>query len=237
MRKLLSLIFMLAGACSGILAEEYKPMLNEGKSWTVLHIHFVNVEERINYTVSGDTVVDGRACKRIIVEHPESNYRYATAAYEEDQKLYSYGLSEDGKPVLLLDFSKNVGDELFDGGDKVKSVDYITVNGVTRKRIIFDVRGGETACWVEGVGSNYDYWIGGFTKPTDGSVYYLLECRENGELVFSQSDFGVTMSIDDVRQDNKAKKDNARYSLGGVRLSSAANSPVYIQGGKKYVKR
>lgn len=237
MRKLLSLIFMLAVAYSGISAEEYKPMLTEGKSWTVLHIHFVNVEELITYTVSGDTVVDGRTCKRIIVEYPKSNYKFATAAYEEGEKLYSYGLSEDGKPVLLIDFSKNVGDERFEGGDKVESVDYITVNGVTRKRIIFDVYNGETACWVEGIGTNYDYWIGGFTQPTDGSVYYLLECRENGELVFSQSDFGVTLSLGSVRQDKKVSKGDTKYSLGGIRLGSASNCPVYIQGGKKYMNR
>lgn len=228
---------MLVGACSGILAEEYKPMLMEGKSWTVWHLYHVNKEETLTYTVSGDTIVDGRTCKRIIVEPLEKDYKYSVAAYEEDGKLYAYQFSSDGKPVLLLDFSKNVGDEQFYRGNKVESVDYITVNGVTRKRILFASSHSETPCWVEGIGANYDCWATNIARPSNGSVYYLLECRENGELVFSQSDFGVTMSVGSVRQDNKAKKDGAKYSLGGIRLSSASNCPVYIQGGKKYVNR
>ena len=237
--KKLFLMFALLCAMSAN-AYEYIPMLTNGKSWTVAYVLYFSMESRVIYTVTGDTLVNGRQCKKIHVENQLYNSQYDIAAYEENQKLYSYEYSEGDDPLLLLDFNRHVGDYIIstnDGewGAQVTKVDYITVNGITRKRIVFGDDGVDVPCWVEGVGANFDCFASPYQRPTNGSFYYLLECRDNGKLIFSQSDFDIPLSVDNVTND--VKESNSKiYSQDGVRLNKIPDKGIYIKDGKKIAR-
>lgn len=245
MKKLISLTllsFLCLNSVNVLAGEnessEYKPMLTEGKTWKVLAERELNSDYYITYTVSGDTVVGGRTCKRILVDNGTTTP--AIAAYEEDKKLYCY-LFEGDKPRLMLDFGLEKGDIAYDyrptgGVLYVTDVDYIRVNGIERKRIkIVDSNNSRTIYWVEGIGINQDNWMDTTIAVVDGESHYLQECYENGRLIFKASDFDVANSIEDIS--TFCIKNECKYSLTGIRLGSASNCPVYIQGGKKYVNR
>lgn len=208
-------------------------MLTEGKSWKVLHVQIASHSpySTCTYTVSGDTIVNGQTCKRILVK--EKMYEYALAAYEENGKVYR---RFDDVTALLMDFNKNEGDyfwEIFDGYqntiDKVEKVDYVTVDGTLRKRIKFN----NNVCWVEGIGSSEDNWPG--LGEGTGFCEYLLECYDNGKLIFKQEDFGVPLSVSSITP-NEKKNNQEIYSISGMRLKEAPGQGVYIRDGKKMVK-
>ena len=141
---------------------------------------------------------------------------------------------DSGKPSLLLDMAVNAGDDVLGYGEGGNTtVDEITVKGVNRKRIVIESPGNETVCWVEGIGSNIDTWIYGPEKVI-GMTSYLIECYDNDELIFSQSDFGVTLGVNAATQDRK--KDGMMYSISGMKLKEAPANGMYIMDGKKVAK-
>lgn len=161
MKRILPVIFMLITSIT-VFAQEDTRMLKEGRSWKVLEM-FCDRPKYETYTVSGDTVINGKTWKKILKDYQKDDHKssYTTAAYEEGGKLY--GLWGDN-PFLMLDFNKQKGDYLYEGvtyGPVVTDVDYITVNGVTRKRITFsDFGEDEYLCWVEGIGATMAIWSG-----------------------------------------------------------------------------
>lgn len=235
MKRILPVIFMLITSIT-VFAQEDTRMLKEGRSWKVLEM-FCDRPKYETYTVSGDTVINGKTWKKILIDYQRNDHKssYTTAAYEEDGKLY--GLLGDDDPFLMLDFNKQKGDYLYEGvtyGPVVTDVDYITVNGVTRKRITFSDPGdGEYLCWVEGMGATMGIWSG--FLPASSHMEYFLECYDDGKLTFSYSDFGRPMSVDGVSQD-KTKKSGEKYSINGMKLQNEPEKGIYIMNGKKIRK-
>lgn len=227
MKKVLFLIIALT-SCLSVSAQDYKNILTEGKRWKVLVRHWPHEDMYLDFRVSGDTIVDGRNCKRITNDQGTT---HTFAAYEEDRKLY---YMDSGKPSLLLDMAVKTGDDVLGYGEGGNTtVDEITVKGVNRKRIVIESPGNETVCWVEGIGSNIDKWIYGPEKVI-GMTSYLIECYDNDELIFSQSDFGVTLGVNAATQDRK--KDGTMYSISGMKLKEAPANGMYIMDGKKVAK-
>lgn len=222
-------------------ASEYIPMLTNGKSWIVKTYNLAGGPDRyVIYTVTGDTLVNGRQCKKVYVDNQRYDAQYTIPLYEENKKIYSCVSDYGNEPVLMLDFNKQVGDYRYsdikeDWNEKVTKVDYITVNGITRKRIVFDSNYGESAIWVEGVGANYDCFSSIMSLPTDGTMYEFLECRDNGTVIFSQSDFDIPLSIGNVTNDVKESNSNI-YSQDGVRLNKIPDKGIYIKDGKKIAR-
>lgn len=234
MKRILPVIFMLITSLT-IFAQEDTRMLKEGRSWKVLEMILDRAEYK-TYTVSGDSVINGKTWKKILIDHQIGDHKssYATAAYEEDGKLY--GLLGDN-PFLMLDFNKQKGDYLYEGvtfGPVVTDVDYITVNGVTRKRITFSESGAdEYLCWVEGIGATMGIWSG--DRALTSHMEYFLECYDDGKLIFSYSDFGRPMSIDVISEDT-TKKSGEKYSISGMKLQNEPEKGIYIMNGKKIRK-
>lgn len=233
MKRILPVIFMLITSIT-VFAQEDTRMLKEGRSWKVLEM-FCDRPKYETYTVSGDTVINGKTWKKILKDYQRNDHKssYTTAAYEEGGKLY--GLLGD-TPFLMLDFNKQKGDYLYEGvtyGPVVTDVDYITVNGVTRKRITFsDFGEDEYLCWVEGIGATMAIWSG--ESALTSHMQYFLECYDDGKLIFSYSDFGRPMSVDGVSQD--ATKSGEKYSINGMKLQNEPEKGIYIMNGKKFRK-
>lgn len=240
MKKILSLLLMLT-LCASMFAQssQYIETLTEGKTWKVL-IYSYSSDDRgyVIYRVSGDTIVNERKCKRIQVVEQKSPIRPQVhypnmAAFEEDGKIYR--LKEGETPSLVIDFTLNVGDVMSEEKDfnKVTNVDYVTVDGIPRKRIVF---GDNDICWVEGIGANCDFFIDTFVYS---SVYRnLLECYDNDRLIFTWEDFDVSapwyMSVDNVT--TEAKKTGVKYSIEGMKLNSTPEKGIFIMDGKKMAR-
>lgn len=228
---------MLA-TCSAIHAQningnEYKPMLTDGRMWKVL-VDLGGEKGFITYTVIGDTLVNGKSCKKI--KCSENPYCLETdiIAHEEDQKLYCS--SSNSFESLMLDFGLNKGDAAFydmEGNPTtmVSDVDYITTKGITRKRITIAVPGNSPIYWVEGIGTNIEQWIGQYEYPVSLRLSFY-ECYENGKLIFSLSDFNPTTTINKIPNTQPI---GTRYSITGERLKNADKKGIYIQNGKKRI--
>lgn len=197
------------------------------------------------YTISvGEkTVVDGRDCRRLSIVYDETGdnmFREDLVAYEEGGKVYVHNFpeadpTEDGWH-LMLDFTVHKGDVATDYGSKVVEEDSVEVGGQIYRRL---------SCgnfyWVEGVGPNTDCWACNTYIITMMQTHEMLECYDNGKLIFSKADFtkeayknsdnGVE-SIE-VKQDAKGKT----YDLSGRRINTPRKGEVYIQDGVKRVER
>lgn len=241
-KNILSIFFALL-VFIGVSAQEYqyKETLTEGKTWKILVYSYTSTLGYLTYKVSGDTIVDGRTCKRIqVVEQNTPNLGTVSftniAAYEENGKIYSY---EGDKSSVLIDFDRELGDGFFSKDDdtKVTKVDYVTVNGITRKRILFERPGSEPICYVEGIGASRDVFM---NETERCSVErYLLECYDNDQLVFSMDDFGVSqpwfLSVGSVTKDERTAT-GEKYSINGIRLNEEPVKGIYIMDGKKIAK-
>lgn len=233
--KRIALFLLALLSCIKISAQEYKEMLTEGKSWKIMVVYGANNVGYLTYKVSGDTIVKEKKCKRILALDQENlgNTYNNLAAYEENQKLYSF--DDNDEPQVFLDFTKGAGDCFYnsdafeDDNPKVQDVGYITVRGTTRKRITFT----NNSCWVEGIGTNQGIWpcLIGYS----GEREFLMECYDNDNLVFTQADFGVTLSVSGIPQD-AGNKGGGIYSIDGMKLTETPNKGIYITDGKKIAK-
>lgn len=236
MKRVISLITLLL-LCMNIGAQnketsEYKPLLTNGKVWKVLIKKDFCPDAYEMIRVSGDTIVNGRTCKRIVVE--TDTYVLNYAAYEENQKVYCY-YHDTTETKLMLDFGLEKGDVVYAGNTCVTDVDYITVNGIKRKRITIDDHRNRIIYFVEGIGLNFEFWMDPSFAYPDNEQRYMVECYDNGLLIFSQSDFAGTNSIDTISTDDTV--DYAKYSLTGIRIDGKDTGRIYIKNGKKYLTK
>lgn len=76
MKRILPVIFMLITSIT-VFAQEDTRMLKEGRSWKVLEM-FCDQPEYETYTVSGDTVINGKTWKKILVDYQKTTIRRVT---------------------------------------------------------------------------------------------------------------------------------------------------------------
>lgn len=223
-------------------AYEYIPMLTNGKSWKIACTHAPNdptYYKYVTYTVIGDTLVRNKLCKKIFLSGDGRGIMRndTICGLEENGRIYDYTGQDSG---LLLDFNLHVGDAayLWPNTDVLKE-DYITVNGVQRRRLTIGgmTEASGTIYWVEGIGTNNGYWM-----CLDGDIMlgyeeFLMEVSENGKVIFTRDDFYVTSSI--TKPEYDLSKSVKCYSLDGRYIGSDINTlkpGVYVINGKKVVK-
>ena len=73
MKQVLFLIIALT-SCLSVSAQDYKNILTEGKRWKVLVRHWPHEDLYLDFRVSGDTIVNGRNCKRITNDQGTTPY-------------------------------------------------------------------------------------------------------------------------------------------------------------------
>lgn len=189
----------------------YLPVLSNGKTWEVATFNrydwFNEISDmtgHYNVLVAGDTIVNGLDCKKIEIVQTDGQCKTMTVmAREENGKVWK--VKEDGSQFLLFDVGLKRLDPVEAGF--VVDDDVICVNGVSRKRLKIDsgvdFADGEYYYYVvEGVGVSKDEWIsdGGLEIAGEGEYCRMLSCSENGEVIFTVSDFkmGYAYDIADV---------------------------------------
>lgn len=146
-----------------------------------------------------DTLINDYRYKKIFQSKDSLGLNWVDIGFvrEQDNKVYAIN-NEGDYERLLYDFNVEVNDTLFilpfhisdsmpafARFGKVHKIDSIDILSGRKKRIEFDVAGGDT--WIEGIGS-----INGITNSfwdPDGAKYDLLCCWDNGILQYSNSDF------------------------------------------------
>lgn len=217
------------------IAQQYQPILSDGKEWHVVK-HSVwtpfGMGEDVPYTITvcGDTLVDGRDCRKLCFE--SSQTKFYKAGYEERGKLYLFfdGVS-DNVSTLLIDMNLHKGDVL-DTEANIVNEDTICVNGVLRKRLTIGEDGGY---WVEGIGSNNDYvWASLIERVT--TYYWTFEqCYENGNLVFRKEDFS-SAPITSVKSLTIGQQSGSDlYDVTGSKVLAPQRNHIYITNGKKMI--
>lgn len=251
MRYILSLLLLLSTHVAN--ADEYLPVLAEDKVWHCLYKTLAMAgagqeSDKFEISVSGDTLVNGRVCKRVVISG-SGGYEKHIAAYEEDGKLYAYayegGLTGNrDTPILLMDFTLSKGDSKHDEYEEydVLDVDYVMLGGVSRRRL--KINGGSNeghyTYWIEGIGATEDNWLTAVPRPTNGQRVMLESYYENGTLIFENSEIPDDMKtgIEGVAKDSVFRT-TAIYSIDGTYLGTSKSwlpHGIYIVGGKKVVK-
>lgn len=239
------LLFIVSFLCINANAQEYKPLLIDGRTWEVIMpgdgIYLKDL--RYTYTVCGDTIVEGKTCKRIhrVCLNPEdagSKIKECYySAYEHDRKVYhtDWGFKK------ILDFNIHLGDRINNKSQAVTCEDSIEVRGVKYRRLRFDrAYGGEYySYWVEGIGSRQDFWFYGGRRPISGYNYSnVIACYDNGKLTFNWDDFSkeaIPTNISTLDADRK--KESPTYNTMGQRISKPRKGEICIRDGKKVIMR
>ncbi len=236
-----SIIIVILWAVTVVRAQDanYSPMLTEGKVWKCVSEWFstsglepdeIPPKDYFTISVCGDTVVNGRLCKRIayVFDSEPDKISYC-AAFEEDKRVYDF--DEFGKPNLMLDFSLKTGNLTPLHGKLVISDDTICVRGRSFLRLkIFE--NPKVSYWIEGIGSDTDRGLLGM-RAISGYISRVLSCYENGECIFMQDDFTAEpVNIPSVKR-CKIETNGIIYDLSGKIVSMPQKGHIYIQSSKK----
>lgn len=256
MKHLLLIVCALLGLQANAQSREFKPILKDGRVWkVVMPPRFDDMDEEENpdvyftFAVSGDTIANGKACKKVTYRCDTATPKNFTpskkgtvAAYEKDGRLYvNPGKDNDG--VLMMDMNLHAGDNV-NSLFSVYKEDEIDVHGQVLRRLTMTTGNftDKNACWVEGIGPSQDLWAtapGYEYSPHDTYIYRrLVACYDNGELVFSAEDFDkqpLPNSIDTLTE--TGKKCGPMYNVLGQRISAPKKGELYIQNGEKRVKK
>lgn len=242
MKKIL--VFVLWAFVSITYAQEYKPMLTDGKEWLcMLEIEGspdgADGKWPYKITVCGESVEEGKTFKKLKKEYTDSvpkneqKISYFLAYEENGQVFRKYDFDVEGENILLiLDFNLKKGDVATRLGEVVTDVDYVEAYGVRRKRLKI----GDGFYWVEGIGCDDENGLAPrIPIPTFSICSRILKCYEGGELVFTDKDFLTnTTSIGRVADD--IIQTEYLYNLQGERVFRPSRG-IYIKGSRKVVIR
>lgn len=238
------LVVILWAFVSIAYAQEYKPMLTDGKEWLcMLEIEGspdgADGKWPYKITVCGESVEEGKTFKKLKKEYTDSvpkdeqKISYFLAYEENGQVFRKYDFDVEGENILLvLDFNLKKGDVATRLGEVVTDVDYVEAYGVRRKRLKI----GEGFYWVEGIGCDDENGLAPrIPIPTFRICSRILKCYEGGELVFTDKDFLTnTTSIGRVADD--IIQTEYLYNLQGERVFRPSRG-IYIKGSRKVVIR
>lgn len=244
-------MFLLALVC-GICAYAQQRIFEEGKSWIVNEYYFEGeiASHGKELRVVGDTLInDTLAVKISVVSLDSHRSDYFDYAYEEDGKVYLYYEGEtgygyvDGCFMLLYDFDWQVGDSI-SWDNNVVSVDYMTIEGVSRKVLTLGY---------EGYTQGYEYLIEGIGATGWDDLFSLLHlipagnylgselisCHKDGVCLFSRERFYAQIKGTDGigKASAEAAGDGGIYDLYGRPVSAPVKGQIYIRDGKKAVWR
>lgn len=160
-------IFLLALSLVPFFAlaqDNYSDILAEGKTWNLCRID--NGKMHLE-GIRGDTIVEGRTCKRYGYVNLSEAFRCLAPLYQDGHKLYGYDKSKKAFN-LLFDFGLAESDtlSLYNNGSQVKiqvaKTGQVSARGHKLKSITFKVieESGlkvdypESHVWIEGIGGN-----------------------------------------------------------------------------------
>lgn len=181
----------------------YRPFIEDGKVWKVGSGFANPVQDVRYYYFDGDTVIDGKTCKRMMCQQyvgqenasaisPSPSESYVGAWYEENQKVYMYDMS-DREFWLMYDFSAGKNDTLTvtrahqdyqyvigpkQSGDlKAFKGVYRNIRWIDEGSIIY------SPTWLEGVGS-IDSPVNSFYFGYVDPLSFLMSCVVGDEVIY-----------------------------------------------------
>ena len=181
---------------------DYRPFIEDGKVWTVReYTDYPPFDQFIvNYYFDGDTIVDGKTCKRMmyVINANEENWEddvftpgnlpkyYCGAYYEQDKKVY-YANNGYQQLRLLYDFTLSK--------DDIVDFSYpLVVNKVSGsipgfKGTYYEFWHDDQLMnrWFEGVGSESLPYLE-YPWAYDGGGGTLLTCRVGDEVIYYNSE-------------------------------------------------
>ncbi len=196
-------------------AADYKPLLEEGKSWIMGYVHtagnglpdcpsMMRYYHLREYKIDGVKVIDDVEYKCLTVNNYPGGSRISGTYYlhEEDGVISMYDVHKTDdhiQPVMRFDVVE--GDSIFryttvepiNGENVSKDVYYhpseiktiVSADGVERREIVLG-----NSSWVEGIGASNCYSL---LCPMIGNAwsggYYFIECRKDGKTIFTNKDF------------------------------------------------
>lgn len=193
----------------------YRPFVEDGKVWKVGDYDSGNPVKLIDYYYfDGDTIINGKTCKRMMCQRYMSpdypgydalvaypSLSYVGAWYEEDKKVYTYD-STDAKFKLMYDFSLGAYDTL-----QINNQLYIIGTRQTGglkgfKGVYRDVANHMAwkTTWMEGVGSLFGPTINIYPGKLNPS-WFLMSCSVGDEVIYLNDECkdGATPEVMDAR--------------------------------------
>ena len=178
----------------------YRPMIEDGKVWKVGSGISNNLVQMVEYYYfDGDTIVDGKTCKKMMyqryVSPDHSDYAIITQYplfgnagvwYEEDKKVYfsgtmMYDFSLAANDTLLFDNYYVIGPRQTGGIEGFKGV---------HRDVFWCTDGDPYYCitWLEGVGSiegpHYNIYNGEEYHP-----FFLMSCTVGDEVIYLNDEY------------------------------------------------
>ena len=204
--KNLSFIALIALMMMGgmtMKAQDYHPIVEDGKQWNVLFTYPWSPPEPPHrytdiYKIEGDTLVDGVPYKVMYETRNEDLTGWNLWGFireTEDGQVFSRRPSTSDEQ-LLYDFSMEVGDTIFmyeEHNEYMVVVEKgeILVNEEPRQQIVLEYPfgNGEQEVWIEGIGSLYGIINSGSLFLMGGSTD-LLCYYEDSDLIWQNTTLG-----------------------------------------------
>lgn len=229
-------------------------LLIDGKSWLCereyrqlnSELEWVSTTQRYTIEVIKDTIVDNKICK--VMLRAADGETDKIVGYEDNGMIY-YVYSALNNPqqnffLPYMNFNANKGETLqkYSFVDEVYTLEpnggiTVTEEDVVNGRKVITLSNG--AQWVEGIGASLgeNHWLTDiyYAIPTGPGAWIIdrdemLECRQDGELIWSSSDF-ADIKIVAFRKDAKS----IIFDLQGRRVVKPIEGHCYIRSNKKFV--
>lgn len=264
MKRILLLLFICTGVVLCLVAQESAvPLVEEGKVWHVISLHPTDVKDPspengcyidqngrwcvgfpYEYTLKGDTVMNGQTYKKLIKAGIEAS-SFNCGLRQEGNRVYR--CDEIVSPeYVVFDFDLRLGDIFtdYDGLHKmrVERVETIMVNGVDRRKLTmreysddYEVINGMIDIWIEGIGClngpSYPFW---WAVTSNSSL--LLDCYQDALKLISYEDITSNIFPKIYSSSECSGKRYNCYDLHGRRLTSEPTKGMYIKDGRKMMK-
>ena len=223
--KILITIFLLAASVPTFAQDtDYRPFIEEGKVWTVEHLHpetGLKLDTR-EFFFGQDTVIWGKPCVnlfcRTVMEGHGEEVRYVAPLFEKDRVVYFFRYDEfQGEflkdPVVLYDFSVNVGSKVKLGlPDQDYALGFNTSGKVSplteecsfRAVIPLDVHGQRVQCYCywdrwTGESDRYNFYMEGIGTEL-APIFNVLTCCPTQEFKLLECRLGdkILYTADDT---------------------------------------
>lgn len=218
--RLMIALFAMATLC--LRAQEYDPLVGEGKQWNevLTYVPWPPIHRETNaYKMDGDTLFEGTAYMKLFTTQDEqyNNWEFCGLIRDtyEGQVFYrKYRWNQTFETEsLLYDFSMRPGDSIsYDESNcllLLRKNDTILDDGSIRKRYDFQYKENgylweKYETWIEGIGSEL-----GLLRPGSlslvGGTYDLLCYYEDGDLVWQNPRFNSCYISTDGVEENEAE--------------------------------
>lgn len=232
--------------------DAYKPFLKEGKRWNY-ELEHVNVwedmhtTENVSFIIEGDMEIGGKTYKKMYYATSDEtfatleNKTFYRALREEGRQVYMY--DETLGDVLLFDFGMQPGESYVIGESsclELTSSRQMTFHGRELTVMLYQLKedaGSESIVESVGCRNGWDI-LEEFTPVATDGIYdtkRFLSCYEDGGCIFTASDFQQITT--DIIQPRYSVEDKNQYDLLGRPVTPHDKGTIYIQNGKKYVRK